>query len=230
MKLKISVKHFAGPVRFWLTLCCVGVGLGAFFPLWSHHQAQSRPQLDVVKMAVRGSPSTFPHLVEVLGLTCNGQQTILRSLDDVRGKVRITSPEMALTMVRLRTSYTTYDKWPDAHREVEIVKSGEERDVPDFGIRGYPSPKGMYSGFLGILSGPAYRAGGFSPPAIQSEPDGYRIVRWLFTGDFSRSEDRYNIVQVSEFVGVDGQYERKELRTLPVPDLPNTTLSFRGSR
>lgn len=230
MKLQISVKRFAEPIRFWLMLCSVGVGLGVLSIVWRIHQEQSRPQLDVVTVADRGSASSFSHLVEVLGLTCNGQQTILRSLDDVRGKVRITNPERALTMVRLRTAYATYDKWPDSHREVEIVKSGEERDIPDFGIRGYPRPKGMYSGFLGILSSSAYRAGGFSPPVVQQEPDGYRIVRWLLTGDFSRSEDRYNVVLVSEFVGFDGQYRRKERRTLPVPKLPNTTLSFRGVR
>jgi hypothetical protein len=71
-----------------------------------------------------------------LVMRANGKVSVIRTIKDLRGHVRIKSPEDALQFVRLTTSLETgflfeHDEW------VEIVPSSLAATIPTFGLHGH---------------------------------------------------------------------------------------------
>lgn len=187
-------------------------------------------KLDFAIASVGKQGSTFGPNLKRIGLTVKGKQTIVTSLNDFQGKVKITNDTLALRFVRLRTSFATWNMWPGNQLEVEIVRSNSVGKMPNYGTLSYRPSKRMYSGFLGVVSERAFKAGGFTEPTVEKTETGYHITRWLFVGEYhSKTKDEFSIMQVREAVGSDGAYQRVVLQKMAPPKLPDTTWKFPGS-
>jgi hypothetical protein len=133
----------------------------------------------------------------------------VRSLDELRGKVRIRTPEEALAYCRLRTSPVTWYLWPDTGY-MEIVSRDSVDDGYCFGdTKKCELRRRASSGYNGLVASKTTLAGlGIKPPTCRSSRGGYEVHRTLMMRD-EKAFDSFFSVEISELVGRDGKYVAK---------------------
>lgn len=157
-------------------------------------------------------------------LTDHDRSFTLSSLSGLRGFVKISNEAEALRFVRLRTSRCYCYEWPGADCPQEIVSFSQAASTA-FADTGCPEAHtGLESGRYGLVADRAYRLGHFGPPKVRGVPGGFEIERWVclywnLTGE----------VQLwQEFVGFDGAYRSKALKSFQPPALPGTKWHIYG--
>jgi hypothetical protein len=134
-------------------------------------------------------------------------KAVLEDLNQLNGWIKVADAQTALRVVRLRTAPSTRTLWPGWIRETEILPEGEENGLADYGVgqQYVQNDKTLQ----------AFRKQGYSAPAVEKVPDGYRITRWLIIGQSELVERSflytYRIQKVQEWVGHEGGYKRKIL-------------------
>ena len=169
----------------------------------------------------------------------------LSSIRDLRGLVKIDSPEKALEFVRLRTNRDLVPLLSDGYPgEAEIMTAEDYLKGPRYGMNAWqgnvPSPDTPEAadhtyGDKGILSEEGFRLGGFSKPQITELPNskGYQVIRWAYKqvplakSPSHRPSAQHSflsdiVYQLIETVGRDGAYKRREMNRQDAPSLPDT--------
>ena len=100
-----------------------------------------------------------------------------------------------------------------------VDKALKTMSPPDLTILG--------DGMMGIVTRQAFRKGGFSPATVVAVPGGFQVTRWLYVESFPGEKRRRSIKQVQEYVGADGEYRQKVLKSpSKIPSLPDTNFSM----
>src|SRR5579862_5278425 len=103
------------------------------------------------------------------------KKEILRGLDQLEHRVQVADAEHALRFVRLRTAPPTWYLWPGTHIEAEVVRRGDERSLPSYGLRPAICPA--------CLTPKICREVGFGPARVARAPGGFAITRWIYSED-----------------------------------------------
>lgn len=178
---------------------------------------------NVKLLAVSDPQGTYPNIQHLVLSGAAGEKR-MHNLNELYGLIRIPDPAAALHFVRLKTSLATWQMWPSVDSEIVQVK--DARKLPNYGLTNVIDPLDRDSGFNGMLSTEAYRAGRFTPPMVQQRPGGFRVRRWLYTQTQRFPFGRVQLVE--ERVSTNGAYKRVVLKDLPPPDLPGTRWHFMG--
>jgi hypothetical protein len=158
-------------------------------------------------------------------LFAGGHSVLLTDLKQLQGLVRISDEQVALRLVRLRTSPFTWYAWGDQRFEVEIVSETQALSLPDFGVRRWrESLSPVWSGRLGILFDQDYLTRRFEPARVERVHGGFEVARWIFWTS-GHEEDatvtpRRGIQLIREFVGEDGEYKRSTVADVSVERAP----------
>lgn len=150
------------------------------------------------------------------------RETLLYSLKDLAGRVRLDSDRSALSFVRLRTSPVTFHMFEDdSHlREMEVMNAS--RITPDFVFGDTDKAKSLktyHSGHAGVVNAGIAAQLGLPAAKVRRVKEGFEIQRLLVQRKILQTktrpgyEEMYVVNTVIERVGTDGSY--KVLRRTP---------------
>lgn len=177
--------------------------------------------LDLVLQGMAGLPMQgWEHIA-----LFDGKQTVvLTQLNQLRGYVHIPDGKAALRYVRLLTAPQTWLLWKHGVQQAELVEAIDAPKLPNFGLARVMNSSGM---LLGGIAHDTYHAAGFTPATVQPVAGGFWVTRWLYVDDRRKRPGRQMVQRVREFVGVDGEYKRTVLQSMPPPDIGLSFPSFK---
>jgi len=154
-------------------------------------------------------------------------------LSDLCGLVHITTGDMALQFVRLRTHGIVYDRkdaelevfmeteyaaWPEWYRV-------EDWRYPDTSRRKYRTVEITETSRRNVFDPESFRKLGFESACVEAIESGFRVVRWTYgyplwmTTEAPRDKNPQGTYQkIAETVAYDGAYTRAVLEQCPAPD------------
>jgi len=143
-------------------------------------------------------------MFSILRLKYHGREERLTHIGQLSGLMNITNGNMALKYARIQTNLVVGAYFDGAG--VEIIRKKDMRTLPQYGLGlnvvGLMTVK---SGYCGVLSSKAYRAGSFSPPVVKQTAGGFQIERWLmrmiWLGKNHQGGVGFRVLRVREFVG-----------------------------
>jgi hypothetical protein len=148
---------------------------------------------------------------------------VVRGPDDLRGKVRITTPESALRYCRLFSSPAILSCLPEPW-DVEVLSSKDLDLRLMFGrsdslrrVRMYLEVGDPYRPWA-ILRPAEWRSLGLTRPVVERTPTGFAVTRWMCLGIPSVLEGgarRLSLVRMS--IGEDGAVAREVLEERDIP-------------
>ena len=178
----------------------------------------NEPSLQTVFAVKNGSLfiETYGHfdpLQERLVFLSSGDKTksIIKSLNDLKNRVTISTPSAALNYVRLLTSPRTFRCFQMNRVEV-VAKKWVTADYL-FGDQSYFEWQKKHNdrGMDGLLNSAKCKKLGVEQPVVKKTPQGYEIQRTFLKG-FDEQTMGY---QVKEFVGFNGEYKLVSEKRLP---------------
>ncbi len=168
---------------------------------------------------VRRELAAYPEVVNRnLMLKVDNRVVKLNALSQLRGHVRIDSPQQALDFVRFRTSLYTFFYWR-GRRFFEVIPDDAVAKMPTYGFDRYYETHPGGAGDAGVISPGAYRLEKFTAPTVTRSGDHFEVVRWLY---FPGLPQPGTVRLVRETIGADGSYDCVTLKSLPAPKLPDT--------
>jgi hypothetical protein len=154
---------------------------------------------------------------------------VVRGPEQLAGRVRITSPEAALSYVRLFTSPATVramrgPRWievaPLSSVDDRYLFGREREDIRDL----FPV---MWFGYrsLGVLKDREWRDAGLSSPVVLTSADGFIVVRLLFRPDEDGKWWTHTAHWVAETVSPAGEMQRQVIGTVKLDRIPPLALA-----
>ena len=157
-------------------------------------------------------------------LRLNGRapSAFLHDLNELKGAVTISDANVALRYVRLITAYSTFMLWKSDNCRLEIVPASKWRELPNYGLKAECDPDNTNSGFMAVLSAVAYQQGKFTPPVVETTPNGFAIRRWIMRVDCSNRPEKCYVEEIEEQVDREGSYHCRILHSKKAPKLSDT--------
>lgn len=157
-------------------------------------------------------------------------------LSDLRDKVHITSPEAALSFVRMPTSPLIFRllnrREKPGYLELEVVCKETDLSKIAFGLHGrfpYPTldnaltfPEGKYA----LLSAAMAKTLGINFAQVKPSGEGYSIERTLLVEEIAST--RIYLIKTVEWVGANGEYRTEKNEKIVAPAKPAVMWSLPG--